>query len=86
MDLDYSNLFSNFHGDTEQLAQLIPIIEECQPLLTAEGMEVMQALLAERGISTIQAIVVTRAVLGWDTTPLRVAIDTVCESAARQRR
>ena len=47
-----------------------------------EGMEAVQAMLVEDGVSTIQAIAVTRALLGWAETPLRVAIDTVTTSSA----
>lgn len=47
-------------------------------------MEAVQTLLAEHGMSIIQAIAITRALLGNAETPLRVAIDIVATSKARQ--
>ncbi|MEU1289960.1 hypothetical protein [Kitasatospora sp. NPDC005856] len=47
-------------------------------------MEAVQTLLAERGTGMIQAIAITRALLGNAETPLRVAVDVVTTSKARQ--
>lgn len=58
-------------------------VEKCQPVLAQDGMEAVQRLLAEDGAAAIEAIAVTRALLGWAETPLRVAIETVGTSAAR---
>jgi hypothetical protein len=46
-------------------------------------MEAVQNLLAEHGMSIIQSIAMTRALLGWAETPLRIATDIVAKSAAR---
>jgi hypothetical protein len=47
-------------------------------------MEAVQTLLAESGATTLQAIAITRVLLGHPQTPLRVAIDIVTTSTARQ--
>lgn len=57
-------------------------VEKCQPVLAQEGMEAAQRLLADDGATAVQAIAVTRALLGWEKTPLRMAIETVGTSAA----
>lgn len=67
----------------EEAARWTALVEQCRPVLANEGMEAVQTLLAERGTSTIQAIAITRALLGWKETPLRVAIDAVTASKAR---
>lgn len=67
----------------EEAARWIALVEQCRPVLANEGMEAVQTLLAECGTSTIQAIAITRALLGWKETPLRVAIDAVTASKAR---
>lgn len=67
----------------EQAARWTAMVEQCRPVLAAEGMEAVQALLLEHGMSVIQAIVITCALLGWDETSLRVATDIVAGSAAR---
>lgn len=46
-------------------------------------MEAVQDLLAERGMSVIQSIAITRALLGWQETSLRIAIDVVTTSSSR---
>ncbi|MFJ1869413.1 hypothetical protein ACIOD1_32990 [Streptomyces sp. NPDC088097] len=68
----------------EHAARWTALVEESRPILKTEGMEAVQALLAERGMSIIQAIAITRALLGHSETPLRVAIDIVATSKARQ--
>ena len=67
----------------EEAARWTALAEQCRPVLANEGMEAVQTLLAECGTSTIQAIAITRALLGWKETPLRVAIDAVTASKAR---
>lgn len=67
----------------EQAAQLTALVEQCRPVLANEGMEAVQALLAERGTGIIQATMITRALLGWEETPLRVATKIVDASKAR---
>jgi hypothetical protein len=67
----------------EQAARWTALVEQSRPVLADEGMEPAQALLAEQGTSIIHAIAITRALLGWDETPLRVAIDVVTASKAR---
>ena len=67
----------------EEAARWTALVEQCRPVLANEGMEAVQTLMAECGTSTIQAIVITRALLGWEATPLRVAIDVVTTSKAR---
>ena len=47
-------------------------------------MEAVQTFLAERGVGVIAAIAITRALLGTAETPLRVAIEIVATSTARQ--
>ncbi|WP_328940631.1 hypothetical protein OG259_02390 [Streptomyces sp. NBC_00250] len=58
-------------------------VEQCRPVLSDEGMEAVQDLLAERGMSVIQSIAITRALLGWQETSLRIAIDVVTTSSSR---
>lgn len=67
----------------EEAARWTALVGQCRPVLASQGMEAVQTLLAERGTSTIQAIAITRALLGWEETPLRVAIDAVTASKAR---
>lgn len=67
----------------EVAARWTALVEQCRPILEKEGMEAVQTLLAECGTSTIQAIAITRALLGWDETPLRSAIDFVTTSKTR---
>ena len=67
----------------EEAARWTALVGQCRPVLVNEGMEAVQTLLAECGTSTIQAIAITRALLGWEETPLRVAIDVVTASKAR---
>jgi hypothetical protein len=67
----------------EEAARWTALVEQCRPVLANEGMEAVQALLAEQETSIIQAIAITRALLGWEKTPLRTAIDAVTESKAR---
>jgi hypothetical protein len=43
----------------------------------------LDPMLVEHGVGVIQAVAITRALLGWDETSLRVAIDIVAASAAR---
>lgn len=77
-------MFDNVNGlSAEQAAYWTELVEECRPVLADEGMEAVQTLLAERGMSIIQAFAITKALLGWAETPLRVAIDVVTTSAAR---
>jgi hypothetical protein len=68
----------------EEAARWVALVEESRPVLESDGMEAVQTLLAERGMSIIQAIAITRALLGNAETPLRVAIDIVASSKARQ--
>ncbi|MFE4860062.1 hypothetical protein [Streptomyces sp. NPDC056670] len=68
----------------EQAACWTALAEESRPVLQSDGMEAVQILLAERGVSIIQAIAITRALLENAGTPLRVAIDMVATSKARQ--
>ncbi|MEV7931142.1 MULTISPECIES: hypothetical protein [unclassified Kitasatospora] len=68
----------------EEAARWAALVEQSRPVLESDGMEAVQTLLAERGMSIIQAIAITRALLGNAETPLRVAIDIVATSKARQ--
>ena len=68
----------------EEATRWVALVEESRPVLESDGMEAVQTLLAERGMSIIQAIAITRALLGNAETPLRVAIDPVATSKARQ--
>jgi hypothetical protein len=78
-------MFDHVIGLSPQDAErLTALVEQCRPVLENDGMPAVQAVLAERGVSVIQAIMITRALLGHETTPLRVAIDIVTMSAARQ--
>jgi len=70
----------------EEAARWTTMVEQCRPVLEADGMEAVQVLLAEHGMSVIQATAITRALLGWGETPLRVAIDTVATSEVRATR
>lgn len=77
-------MFEQIKGLTpEGAARLTALVEQCRPVLTAEGMEAVQAMLVEHAMSFLQAIVITRALLGWDETPLQVAIAAVETSEAR---
>ncbi|HSA53446.1 MAG TPA: hypothetical protein VLH10_25455 [Yinghuangia sp.] len=67
----------------EEAACWSAMVEQCQPVLANQGMEAVQTLLAAHGMSVIQAIAITRALLGWEVTTLRTAIDIVTASAAR---
>ncbi|MEE1828149.1 hypothetical protein PUR61_39150 [Streptomyces sp. BE20] len=67
----------------EIAAQLTALVEECRPVLSSEDMEAVQALLVERGASIVPAVAVTKALLGWEDTPLLVAREIVETSAAR---
>ncbi|TFE53293.1 hypothetical protein E3E14_09760 [Streptomyces sp. ICN441] len=68
----------------EEAARWAALVEKSRPVLQSDGMEAVQALLVERGMSIIQAIAITRALLGNAETPLRVAIDIVATSKARE--
>ncbi|CAL9651438.1 hypothetical protein SUDANB23_06610 (plasmid) [Streptomyces sp. enrichment culture] len=68
----------------EEAARWAALVEESRPVLESDGMEAAQALLAEHGMSVVQSIAITRALLGNAETPLRVAIDIVATSKARQ--
>lgn len=68
----------------DEAARWASLVEESRPVLQSDGMEGVQSLLAERGMSIFQAIAITRALLGNAETPLRVAIDSVATSKARQ--
>ncbi|MFF8381316.1 hypothetical protein ACF07V_34965 [Streptomyces sp. NPDC015661] len=67
----------------EDAARWTALVEQCRPVLAGEGMEAVQDLLAERGMSMLQSIAITRALLGWQETSLRIAIDIVASSSAR---
>ncbi|MEU4346188.1 hypothetical protein [Streptomyces sp. NPDC023838] len=67
----------------EEAARWTALVEQCRPVLANEGMEAVQNLLAEHGMSIVQSIAITRALLGWAQTPLRIATDMVTTSAAR---
>ncbi len=84
-DLAQPDLFPNTGGMTvEQADRLTALVEECRPVLDAEGMEAVQRLLVQRGIATVPAIAVTRALLGWKATPLLTAREIVELSPARR--
>ena len=68
----------------EEAARWTALVEQSRPVLESAGMEAVQTLLAEHGMSIVQAIAITRALLGNAETPLRVAIDIVATSKARQ--
>lgn len=68
----------------EDATRWTDLVEQSRPVLERDGMEAVQALLAEHGLSIIQAIAITWALLGNAETPLRVAIDIVATSKARQ--
>ncbi|WP_062650119.1 hypothetical protein [Streptomyces maremycinicus] len=74
--------FTGLHPDVA--ARWVALVEECRPLLANDGMEAVQAFLVEREVNTIPTIAITRALLGRAETPLRVAIDIVATSTARQ--
>lgn len=67
-------------------AQLTALVEQYRPVFNNQGLEAVQSMLAEDGVSMIQSIMITRALLGWAETPLRVAIDTVAASTVRAKR
>ncbi|MEV4559107.1 hypothetical protein AB0K51_19245 [Kitasatospora sp. NPDC049285] len=67
----------------ETAARRTALVEECRPVLAAEGMEATQALLAERGTSIVAAIAITRALFAPAGIPLPVAQEIVLSSAAR---
>ncbi|RFC78250.1 hypothetical protein [Streptomyces sp. AcE210] len=67
----------------EEAARWTALVEQCRPVLAGEGMEAVQDLLAERGMSIIQSIAITRALLGWQETSLRIATNIVATSSAR---
>ncbi|MFD7591980.1 hypothetical protein ACFV6D_02985 [Kitasatospora sp. NPDC059812] len=69
---------------SEEAARWAAPVEQSRPVLESGGMESVQTVLAERGMSIIQAIAITRALLGNAETTLRVAIDIVATSKARQ--
>lgn len=69
---------------SEMAARWTALVEQSRPILERDGMEAVQTFLAERDVSTIHAIAITRALLGRAETPLRVAIDIVATSRARQ--
>ncbi len=78
-------MFDHFIGlSPEEAARWTALVEQSRPVLESAGMEAVQTLLAERGMSVIQAIAITRALLGNAETPLRVAVDIVTTSKARQ--
>ncbi|MGA5817258.1 hypothetical protein ACPC54_05270 [Kitasatospora sp. NPDC094028] len=77
-------MFGNVAGMRPEIAaQLTALVEECRPVLSREGMGAVQALLVERGTSIVPAVAVTKALLGWEDTPLLVAREIVETSAAR---
>ncbi|MFJ6380032.1 GNAT family N-acetyltransferase [Kitasatospora sp. NPDC092039] len=83
-DLARPDLFPDLLGLTaERAARLTALVEECRPVLAADGMEAVQSLLAERGVGVIPAITATRALLGWTGTSLHTARKIVELSAAR---
>ncbi|MFC9399257.1 hypothetical protein ACFTWS_40060 [Streptomyces sp. NPDC057027] len=67
----------------EEAARWTALAEQCRPVLAGEGMEAVQDLLTERGMSIIQSIAITRALLGWQETSLRIATDIVTTSSSR---
>ncbi|WAU82936.1 hypothetical protein O1Q96_26580 [Streptomyces sp. Qhu-G9] len=78
-------MFDYVHGlRPEEAARWVALVEQSRPILESDGMEAVQAFLYERGVTVIQAIAITRELLGRAETPLRVAIDIVGTSAARQ--
>lgn len=77
-------MFSKVQGlRPDVAAQWAALVEECRTLLANDGMESVQTHLAEQGVSIIAAIAITKALLGWDETPLRVAHEIVIMSGAR---
>lgn len=67
----------------EEAARWTALVEQCRPVLADDGMEAVQTLLAGRGMSIVQSIAITKALLGWRETSLRIATDIVVTSAAR---
>ncbi|MFF7587639.1 hypothetical protein OG618_20475 [Kitasatospora sp. NBC_01246] len=77
-------MFGNVAGlEPEAAAQWSALVEEYRPVLSSEGMEAVQALLVERGTGIVRAVAITKALLGWEDTPLLVAREIVETSAAR---
>ncbi|WP_411108630.1 hypothetical protein [Streptomyces sp. c-19] len=82
-------MFDHFVGlRPQEAARWSALVEQCRPVLAGEWMEAVQDPLAERGMSIIQSIAITRALLGWQETYLRIATDIVTTSSehSRQRR
>ncbi|MFF8196291.1 hypothetical protein ACF05L_36740 [Streptomyces bobili] len=78
-------MFDYFSGlRPEEAARWVTLVERSRPILANDGMEAVQTFLAERGVAIIPAIAITRALLGTAETPLRVAVDIVTTSTARQ--
>jgi hypothetical protein len=78
-------MFDHVNGlSPEEAARWVTLVEQSRPLLAEDGMEAVQTFLAERGVGVIAAIAITRALLGTAETPLRVAIEIVATSTARQ--
>ena len=55
-------------------------VEQYRPVLINESLEAVPAILVEDGVGALHAIAISRTLLGWAETPLRVAIDTVTTS------
>ncbi|WP_024761056.1 hypothetical protein [Streptomyces exfoliatus] len=68
----------------EEAARWVALVEQSRPIFENEGMDAVQTFLAEHGTSVLQAIAITRELLGISETPLRVAVDIVTTSTARQ--
>ena len=68
----------------EDAARWTTLVEQCRPILENNGMDTVQTFLAEHDVGIIPAIAITRALLGKEETPLRVAIDIVATSTARK--
>ncbi|XIE81497.1 hypothetical protein AB6O49_33775 [Streptomyces sp. SBR177] len=66
-----------------EAARWADLVERCRPVLADDGMDAVQTLLAAQGMGIIPSIAITRALLGWQETPLGVAAEIVTTSSAR---
>ncbi|MET8508819.1 hypothetical protein ABZV60_29925 [Streptomyces sp. NPDC004787] len=66
-----------------EAARWADLVERCRPVLADNGMDAVQTLLAAQGMGVVPSIAITRALLGWQETPLGVAAEIVTTSSAR---
>ncbi|MGK5638616.1 hypothetical protein ACSNOK_09940 [Streptomyces sp. URMC 126] len=70
----------------ERTARLEVLVDQCRPLLAADGgMAAVQRLLSERRVEVLDAVVITRELLGAGPTSLAEAKTIVLTSPGRRR-